>query len=117
MNGQQYRDGGGTFYDIGLFVACLDAELTNLINIHLDEPEGHSYNLPARPDLLRILFDTHNYYFPEERRRMYYLTNLLYDHFQLRAAYSAYAASLGSSPSAIPLPPDFRQNWQVASGN
>jgi hypothetical protein len=81
LNGQLYRDGGGTFYDIGLFVACLDKELTNLINIHLDEPEDHSYHLPARPDLLRILFDTHNYYFPEERRRMYYLTNLLYEHF------------------------------------
>jgi len=114
LNGQLYRDGGGTFYDIGLFVACLDAELTNLINIHLDEPEGHSYHLPPRPDLLRILFDTHNYYFPEERRRMYYLTNLLYEHFRLRAAYSAYASA--NSPSAIPLPSDFRQNWQVARG-
>jgi hypothetical protein len=113
LNGQQYRDGGGTFYDVGLFVACLDETLTNLINIHLDEPEGHSYHLPPRPDLLRILFDTHNYYFPEERRRMYYLTNLLYEHFQLRAVY---AAAAGASPSAIPLPPDFRHNWQVATG-
>ncbi len=102
LNGQLYRDGGGTFYDIGLFVACLDSELTNLINIHLDEPEGHSYNLPPRPNLLRILFDTHNYYFPEERRRMYYLTNLLYEHFRLRAAYTAFSAS--NSPSAIPSP-------------
>ncbi len=111
LNGQLYRDGGGTFYDIGLFVACLDAELTNLINIHLDEPEGHSYHLPPRPNLLRILFDTHNYYFPEERRRMYYLTNLLFEHFRLRALY---IANSDISPSAIPLPPDFRQNWQVA---
>ena len=46
LNGQQYTDGGGTFYDQGLMVACLDQELTNLLNIHLDEPEGHSYNLP-----------------------------------------------------------------------
>jgi hypothetical protein len=111
LNGQLYRDGGGTFYDVGIFVACLDAELTNLINIQLDEPEGHSYHLPPRPDLLRILFDTHNYIFPEERRRMYFLTNLLYEHFRLRAAYTA---SVAGTPSAIPLPPDFRQNWQVA---
>jgi predicted acylesterase/phospholipase RssA len=111
LNGQFYRDGGGTFYDIGLFVACLDAELTNLINIHLDEPEGHSYHLPPRPNLLRILFDTHNYYFPEERRRMYYLTNLLYEYFRLRALY---IANSDGSPSAIPLQTDFRQNWQVA---
>jgi predicted acylesterase/phospholipase RssA len=111
LNNQLYRDGGGTFYDVGLFVACLDQQLTNLINIHLDEPEGHSYHLPPRPDLLRILFDTHNYYFPEERRRMYYLTNLLYEHFHLRAVY---AARIVDNPSAIPLPPDFRQNWQIA---
>lgn len=111
LNNQLYRDGGGTFYDVGIFVACLDQQLTNLINIHLDEPEGHSYHLPPCPDLLRILFDTHNYYFPEERRRMYYLTNLLYEHFHLRAVY---AARIGDNPSAIPMPPDFRQNWQIA---
>jgi hypothetical protein len=112
LNNELYRDGGGTFYDVGLFAACLDEQLTNLINIHLDEPEGHSYNLPPRPDLLRILFDTHNYCFPEERRRMYYLTNLLYEHFHLRAVYAARIVDL---PSAAPLPPDFRQNWQVAT--
>ena len=112
LNDQLYRDGGGTFYDVGLFVACLDSQLTNLINIHLDEPEGHSYQLPPRPNLLRILFETHNYYFPEERRRMYYLTNLLYEHYHLRALY---AASMLENPSAVPLPPDFRQNWQVAA--
>jgi predicted acylesterase/phospholipase RssA len=111
LNNQLYRDGGGTFYDVGIFVACLDQQLTNLINIHLDEPEGHSYHLPPRPDLLRILFDTHNYYFPEERRRMYYLTNLLYEHFHLRAVY---AARIVDNPLAVPLPPDFRQNWQIA---
>ncbi len=111
LNNQLYRDGGGTFYDVGLFVACLDQQLTNLINIHLDEPEGHSYHLPPRPDLLRILFDTHNYYFPEERRRMYYLTNLLYEHFHLRAVYSG---TIVDNPLAVPLPPDFRQNWQIA---
>ena len=82
---QTYTDGGGTFYDIGLFVACMDPELTNLLNIHLDEPEDHSYNLPPRPNLVRILFDTHNYIFPEERRRMRLLTDLLYQHYDLRS--------------------------------
>jgi hypothetical protein len=65
---QAYRDGGGSFYDPGMLVACLDRRLVNLLNIHLDEPEGHSYNLPPRPNLVRLLFDTHNYTFPEERR-------------------------------------------------
>jgi hypothetical protein len=45
---------------------------------------------------------------------MYFLTNLLYEHFRLRATYSAYVTA--NPPSAIPLPPDFRQNWQVATG-
>ena len=61
-------------------------KLTNLLNIHLDEPEGHSYNLPPRMNLVRILFDTHNLTFPEERRRMRAITNLLYEHFRLRDA-------------------------------
>lgn len=111
LNGQHYRDGGGAFYDVGLFVACLDPQLTNLINIHLDEPEGHSYNLPPQPDLVRIVFDTHNYTFPEERRRMYLATNLLYEHYRLRAEY---ALRLEQQPKgSAPLPPDFRRNWQI----
>jgi hypothetical protein len=102
LKGQRYRDGGGTFYDIGLFAACLDPELPNLVNIHLDEPEGHSYNLPPRPNLLRILFDTHNFSFPEQRRRMFLLSNLLYDHYRLRAA---------ADKQGLELPLDFRQHW------
>lgn len=102
LNGQLYRDGGGTFYDIGLFVACLDEQLTNMINIHLDEPEGHRYNIPARPHLVRVLFDTHNYYFPEERRRMRMLTDLLYEHALTRTRI----------PGSL-LPPDFRRNWKL----
>jgi len=102
---EAYRDGGGTFYDPALFVACLDAELTDLLNIHLDEPEGHSYRLPPRPHLVRLLLDTHNYSFPEERRRMRRLTDLLYEHYRLRrrAAVS----------SGTPIPPDFRQEWDL----
>ena len=105
LNGQQYRDGGGTFYDPALFVACMDDHLVNLLNIHLDEPEGHSYNLPPRPHLLRILFDTHNYIFPEERRRMRLLTDLLFEHERLRRSRQA---AYGDAP------PDFRQAWQLS---
>jgi hypothetical protein len=100
---QAYADGGGSFYDPGLFVACLDRELINLLDIHLDEPEGHSYGLPPRPNLVRIVFDTHNLTFPEERHRMRLLTRLLFDHYRLRAACAAFG----------PVPPDFRQQWEV----
>ncbi len=113
IDGEIYEDGGGAFYDIGLFAACLDARLTNLINIHLDEPEGHSYHLPARPDLVRIIFDTHNYTFPEERRRMFHLSNLLYAHFSRRAAYTAY--QLTPAVTLPPLAPDFRREWVPAN--
>jgi len=105
LNGQEYRDGGGTFYDPALLVICMDEDLVNLLNIHLDEPEGHSYNLPERPNLLRILFDTHNYVFPEERRRMRLLTDLLFEHFRLREAF---AQATGERL------PDFRQEWALS---
>jgi len=77
--GHEFQDGGGPFYDIGYIAARLDQQLTNLINIHLDEPDGHSYNIPPRPDIIRLMLDTHNYSFPEERRRMYLLSNLYYE--------------------------------------
>lgn len=79
LNGQEYRDGGGTFYDPGYFVACLDDKPKNLINIHLDDPEGHFYQLPERMNIFQLILDTHNMTFPEERRRMFKLTNLYFD--------------------------------------
>jgi hypothetical protein len=104
INGRQYTDGGGTFYDPGLFVACFDPDVTNLLNIHLDEPEGNSYHLPLHMNLMKIVFETHNLCFPEERRRMRVITNLLYEHFVLRKQTDA----LG-----VELPPDFRKNWVI----
>jgi predicted acylesterase/phospholipase RssA len=109
---QAYRDGGGAFYDPGLLVACMDGELVNLLNIHLDEPEGHSYQLPPRPTLLRLLFDTHNYTFPEERRRMRRITDLLYTHYRLREDL---AHRLGRTEARRALTQDFRQCWDLPS--
>jgi hypothetical protein len=104
LNGRQYMDGGGTFYDPGLLVACFDPEPTNLLNIHLDEPDGHSYNLPPHMNLVRIVFDTHNLNFPEQRRRMRAATSLLYEHFRLRKQAEA---------AGVALPPDFRRQWTI----
>jgi predicted acylesterase/phospholipase RssA len=114
LGGQIYCDGGGTFYDPGLLIACLDPQLTNLLNVHLDEPDGHSYNLPPRPNLVRIVFDTHNYVFPEERRRMRALTDLLFAHCHLRAQYAALLTRIAPAKAVQrPLPPDFRREWDV----
>jgi hypothetical protein len=114
LGDQSYTDGGGPFYDIGLFVAQMDPAITNLLNIHLDEPEGHSYNIPERPNLMRILLDTHNYIFPEERRRMRALCDLLYQHYRLREKYTTWFTQHHLDPSKeFFLPPDFRRDWSL----
>jgi predicted acylesterase/phospholipase RssA len=118
LGDQTYVDGGGTFYDPALFVACADPELTNLLNIHVDDPDGHSYRLPPRPNLVRVVFDTHNYIFPEERRRMRALTHLMYQHYRLRAHHAACLTRL--PPQAVtryPLFSDFRRQWRVDNWN
>jgi hypothetical protein len=114
LGDQTYTDGGGAFYDPALFVACLDSTLTNMINVHLDEPEGHSYGFPARMNLVEVAFDAHNFTFPELRRRMRPLTNLLYAHYRLRKRYELLLAQAPAEAVARwPLPPDFRQSWEI----
>jgi predicted acylesterase/phospholipase RssA len=118
LGDQVYVDGGGTFYDPAMLIACLDPELVNLLNIHLDDPEGHSYNLPPRPNLVGVVLDTHNYIFPEERRRMRALSDLLYEHFRLRARHKALLKQMPADVAARhPLPPDFRRQWTVDNWN
>ena len=102
LNGRIYRDGGGTFYDPSYLVACLDPELVNLITVHVDHQEDHSQHLPPRPDIARIILDTHNYTFPEQQRRQRAISGLLYGHFHLRN----YAEQNG-----IKVEPDFRRQW------
>ncbi|MBN1439250.1 MAG: hypothetical protein JW929_07575 [Anaerolineales bacterium] len=104
IDGREYLDGGGSFYDPGILAACLDPQIENLLNIHLDEPDGHSYYLPPHMNLLNILFDTHNLTFPEERRRMRLLTDLLFKHYRLRRR----AKAAGIDPG-----PDFHTDWTV----
>jgi predicted acylesterase/phospholipase RssA len=118
LGDQVYVDGGGTFYDPALLIACLDPELTNLLNIHLDDPDGHSYDLPHRPNLVGVVFDTHNYIFPEERRRMRALSDLLYEHYRLRARHATLLENVPADVAARhPLPPDFRREWKVDNWN
>ena len=104
LNGQKYRDGGGTFYDPSVLVACLDPKLVNLITVHLDHPESHSENLPELPDIARIILDTHNYTVPEAQRRQRVISGLLYDHFRLR---------LYAEENGVPVEPDFRRQWKM----
>lgn len=79
IDGETYFDGGGAFYDICLFAAALEPEPISLLSLHFAEPPGHSYGFDERMHLLRILFDTHNFTLPEERRRMRRLVDLWYE--------------------------------------
>ncbi len=78
IGGETYYDGGAAYYDIGLFAAAMDSAPISLLNLHFGEPSGYSYGFDERPTLVRIVFDTHNFTFPEERRRMRRLVDLWY---------------------------------------
>jgi hypothetical protein len=80
IQGETYYDGGAAFYDIGYFAAALDPAPVSLLNMHFCEPPSKSYGFDERPTLVRIAFDTHNFTFPEERRRMRRLVDLFYAH-------------------------------------
>jgi predicted acylesterase/phospholipase RssA len=80
IQGETYYDGGAAFYDIGYFAAALDPAPISLLNMHFCEPPSKSYGFDERPTLGRIAFDTHNFTFPEERRRMRRLVDLFYEH-------------------------------------
>jgi predicted acylesterase/phospholipase RssA len=80
IQGETYFDGGGAFYDIGLFAAAMEPRAVSLLNMHFAEPPNHSYGFDERPNLVRIVFDTHNFTFPEERRRMRKIVDLFYEY-------------------------------------
>jgi predicted acylesterase/phospholipase RssA len=79
IQGETYYDGGAAFYDIGLFAAAMDPEPISLLNMHFCEPPTKSYGFDEQPTLVRIAFDTHNFTFPEERRRMRRVVDLFYE--------------------------------------
>jgi hypothetical protein len=84
IHGETYFDGGAAFYDIGLFTAAMEPEPVSQLDMHFAEPPNHSYGFSERPNLARILFDTHNFTLPEDRRRMRRVVNLFYDYEALR---------------------------------
>lgn len=84
IEGETYFDGGSTFYDFELLVASICPNLPSILSVHVVGPPDYSFGFDERPTILRIVFDTHNFTFPEERRRMTAISNLLYDHETLR---------------------------------
>jgi hypothetical protein len=90
IHGEIYFDGGGAFYDVGLFAAAMEPRAVSLLSMHFAEPPNHSYGFDERPNLVRIVFDTHNFTFPEERRRMRKIVDLFYDY----EAYRRWVAHL-----------------------
>ncbi len=113
IHGETYFDGGGAFYDIGLFAAAMEPEPISLLNMHFAEPPNHSYGFDERPTLLRIVFDTHNFTFPEERRRMRKMVNLFYDYEALRRRVAQLADALEKADCDLTdlNLPDLKGNW------
>ena len=120
IHGETYFDGGAAFYDIGLFAAAMEPETISLLNMHFAEPLNHSYGFDERLNLVRIIFDTHNFTFPEERRRMRKITDLFYDYEVLRrrAAHLAHGLEQAGYNNILAdsglVASDLEENWRRA---
>jgi predicted acylesterase/phospholipase RssA len=118
IHGETYFDGGAAFYDIGLFAAAMEPEPVSLLNMHFAEPPDHSYGFDERLNLVRVIFDTHNFTFPEERRRMRKITDLFYDYETLRRRVAHLVTVLEQAGYAdIPVDcglvaSDLKGNWR-----
>ena len=84
IHGETTFDGGAAFYDISLFAAAMERQPISQLDMHFAEPPNHSYGFGERLNLVRILFDTHNFTLPEDRRRMRATVSLFYDTVALR---------------------------------
>jgi predicted acylesterase/phospholipase RssA len=94
IQGETYYDGGAAYYDFELFAAGMEQPLGSLVSIHVVGPPDYSFGFDERPTLVRIVFDTHNFTFPEERRRMTETANLFYAHEALRRRLAHLAEAL-----------------------
>lgn len=116
IHGETYFDGGGAFYDIGLFPAAMEREPISQLDMHFAEPPNHSYGFDERLNLVRILFDTHNFTLPEDRRRMRVIVNLFYTYEALRRRVAHLAAAIREAGRQDILDghhlPDLTGNWQ-----
>jgi len=116
IHGETYFDGGAAFYDISLFAAAMEREPISQLDMHFAEPPNHSYGFDERPNLVRILFDTHNFTLPEDRRRMRAIANLFYDHEALRRRVAHLVEAIKQAGHQAILPhhdlPDLTGNWQ-----
>jgi hypothetical protein len=115
IRGETYFDGGAAFYDIDLFAAGMEPEPISLLSLHFAEPPNHSYGFDERLHLLRIVFDTHNFTLPEERRRMRTLINLWYDYGALRRRAAHLMDALREAGHCAILAhhdlPDLKERW------
>jgi hypothetical protein len=98
IGGEQYFDGGAAYYDIELFAAGMEEHLHSLLSIHVVGPPDYTFGFPERPDVVKIVLDTHNWTFPEERRRMTALTNLMFENEALQQQAKVYRKAKHTLP-------------------
>ncbi len=111
--GMTYFDGGSSYYDIDIFAAGLSAPLPELISIHVGEPIPYTFGFQPRMTLPQLVFDQHNLTFPEGRRRMSALVNLLYRHEADRRRLAAVIDALDAAGQPLPagLPGSVHEGW------
>lgn len=113
IDGMTYFDGGSSYYDIDIFAAGLSTPLPELISIHVGEPIPYTFGFPPRMTLPQLVFDQHNLTFPEGRRRMSALVDLLYAHEADRRRLDAVIDALKAAGLDVPgdLPGSAHEGW------
>lgn len=115
IEGEVYYDGGASYYDFELLCAGMEEELPSLVSIHVVGPPDYSFGFSERPNIVRIVFDTHNFTLPEERRRMTATANLLYEHEGLRRRLAHLVNALEEAGQREVLKeremPELQGNW------
>jgi len=120
IHGAVYLDGGAASYNVELFAAAMEPELPDLVSVHVADPEDFSYGLAEHPRALDVAFDIHNLTFPEQRRRMTALAELLYAHEAQRRELHAVVARAQARGETLAdleteqLEPGWWRSWELA---
>ncbi len=102
----------GTFYDPALLVACMDPELTNLLNVHLDEPDGIPITCRPRPAWCELSFIPTT--MSSQKNAAHACVNQSTLRAYRRVVNTCLVTALPGESAATKVPqPDFRREWDL----